>query len=173
MRVDETAGADDRRRRRARGLVFFVLFGRLSDRIGRKTPIVIGYALTLVLLFPLFWMIGSAANPGAGACREARAGRRVGPGLQLRSVRRPSSRRNAAGCSTISRRRAWPIPRRATPATRGDDRRRAGRRTLSDAGLDAALAARGLRSRQGRCRRRRKSSLILLAILGDRARCRG
>jgi MFS family permease len=45
------------------GCVFFILFGHLSDRIGRKKPIVIGYALTLVLLFPLFWTIGNAANP--------------------------------------------------------------------------------------------------------------
>ncbi|WP_129791134.1 MFS transporter [Sphingosinicella sp. CPCC 101087] len=45
------------------GLGWFVLFGRLSDRVGRKKPIVIGYALTLMLLFPIFWVMGSAANP--------------------------------------------------------------------------------------------------------------
>ena len=45
------------------GLVFFVLFGRISDSVGRKTPIVLGYAMTLALLFPLFWMMGGAANP--------------------------------------------------------------------------------------------------------------
>ncbi len=49
------------------GMAFFVIFGRLSDRIGRKAPIVIGYALTLVLLFPLFGAVGSAANPGLAA----------------------------------------------------------------------------------------------------------
>lgn len=54
------------------GCSFFVLFGHLSDRIGRKKPIVIGYALTLVLLFPLFWVIGNAANPGlAESARHA------------------------------------------------------------------------------------------------------
>ena len=37
----------------------------LSDRIGRK-PIV-GYALTLILLFPLFHWMASAANPGCRA----------------------------------------------------------------------------------------------------------
>lgn len=45
------------------GLFWFVYFGRLSDRVGRKKPIVIGYAATLLLLFPLFHMIGDAANP--------------------------------------------------------------------------------------------------------------
>jgi MFS family permease len=49
------------------GMMFFVIFGKLSDRIGRKMPIVIGYALTLVLLFPLFGVIGNAANPGLAA----------------------------------------------------------------------------------------------------------
>jgi len=53
------------------GLVFFVGTGALSDRIGRKKPIVIGYALTLVLLFPLFWLIGWAAGDGAGAAAGA------------------------------------------------------------------------------------------------------
>lgn len=54
------------------GMIFFVIFGRLSDRIGRKKPIVWGYALTLLALFPLFWVMGSAANPGlAEAARNA------------------------------------------------------------------------------------------------------
>ncbi|MDB5725379.1 MAG: putative sugar transport protein [Novosphingobium sp.] len=43
---------------------FYLLVGKWSDRIGRKLPIVIGAALTLVLLFPLFWAMGSLANPG-------------------------------------------------------------------------------------------------------------
>jgi MFS family permease len=45
------------------GLCWFVLFGRWSDRIGRKRPIAIGYGLTLLLLFPIFWAMGGAANP--------------------------------------------------------------------------------------------------------------
>ncbi|MEL0211072.1 MAG: MFS transporter [Novosphingobium sp.] len=45
------------------GMTFYLLSGALSDRIGRKKPIVIGYALTLLLLFPTFWLLGSAANP--------------------------------------------------------------------------------------------------------------
>ena len=54
------------------GMGFYLLFGHLSDRIGRKKPIVIGYVLTLLLLFPVFWFIGNAANPGlAAAARRA------------------------------------------------------------------------------------------------------
>lgn len=54
------------------GLFWFILFGRLSDRIGRKKPIVIGYGFTLLLLFPLFYAIGFAANPDlAQAARKA------------------------------------------------------------------------------------------------------
>lgn len=54
------------------GMVFFVIFGSLSDRIGRKKPIVIGYLLTLLLLFPVFWVIGAHANPMlAEAARRA------------------------------------------------------------------------------------------------------
>ena len=47
----------------ASGLFWFVLFGAMSDRIGRKKPLVIGYALTLALLFPLFKLMGTTANP--------------------------------------------------------------------------------------------------------------
>ena len=62
------------------GLVFFIGSGALSDRIGRKPPIVWGYAATLVLLFPCFWAIGwalepaqLAAAPGAKIVPDARA----------------------------------------------------------------------------------------------------
>lgn len=47
---------------------FYIMIGKWSDRVGRKLPIIIGAALTLALLFPLFWMMGSLANPAlAGA----------------------------------------------------------------------------------------------------------
>lgn len=56
----------------AAGLIFFVLFGWLSDKVGRKTPILVGYLLTLLFLFPIFTMMGNAANPGlSDAARRA------------------------------------------------------------------------------------------------------
>jgi MFS family permease len=42
---------------------FMIYFGNLSDRIGRKKPIVWGYVASLVLIFPLFWGLGALANP--------------------------------------------------------------------------------------------------------------
>jgi MFS family permease len=45
------------------GTSFFVFFGWLSDRVGRKTPIVTGYVLGLIFLFPLFWLLGHFGNP--------------------------------------------------------------------------------------------------------------
>ena len=67
MRVDQTVAQLIAAAGACMGLVFYVATGALSDRIGRKKPIVIGYALTLILLFPLFWLIGQAAGNGAGA----------------------------------------------------------------------------------------------------------
>ena len=44
----------------------YVGFGALSDRIGRKKLLLLGYALTLVLLFPLFHLMADGANPALG-----------------------------------------------------------------------------------------------------------
>ena len=52
------------------GMSFFVMFGALSDRIGRKPPIVWGYALTLLLLFPCFWVIGWVMEPSLAIAGE-------------------------------------------------------------------------------------------------------
>jgi MFS family permease len=48
-------------------LGWFLLFGWVSDKIGRKKPLVIGHALTLVLLFPLFHWMAAAGNPDLAA----------------------------------------------------------------------------------------------------------
>ena len=50
---------------------FYLVVGKWSDRVGRKKPIVIGALLALLLLFPIFWAMGSLANPGlAQAARD-------------------------------------------------------------------------------------------------------
>ena len=67
LRIDQTVAQLVAATGALLGLVFYVATGALSDRIGRKKPIVIGYALTLLLLFPLFWLIGHAAGNGTGA----------------------------------------------------------------------------------------------------------
>lgn len=50
---------------------FYVVVGRWSDRVGRKKPIIVGAIATLVLLFPIFWGLGSLANPGLVASARA------------------------------------------------------------------------------------------------------
>ncbi len=50
---------------------FYLVVGKWSDRVGRKKPIIIGNILTLILLFPLFWAIGSLANPGINDAAKA------------------------------------------------------------------------------------------------------
>lgn len=70
MRMDDTTAEVIVGIGGAIGMVFYLLAGALSDRIGRKKPIVIGYAVTLLLLFPTFWLLGSAANPELAAAAE-------------------------------------------------------------------------------------------------------
>lgn len=48
-------------------LGLYLVVGKWSDRVGRKKPIIVGAALTLLLLFPIFWGIGALANPGLRA----------------------------------------------------------------------------------------------------------
>ena len=49
---------------------FYIFVGKWSDRVGRKRPIIIGAILTLFLLFPAFWGLGSLANPGIAEAAE-------------------------------------------------------------------------------------------------------
>ncbi len=79
MRVEETTAQLLSGAGAMMGLFWFVYFGRLSDRIGRKKPVVVGYVLTLALLFPIFWLIGAAANPGLARAGETAPVVVVGP----------------------------------------------------------------------------------------------
>lgn len=49
----------------------YVGFGALSDRIGRKKILLLGYALSLVLIFPLFHMMADGANPALARATAA------------------------------------------------------------------------------------------------------
>ena len=50
----------------------FVFAGWLSDKVGRKLVLLTGYALALVLVFPIFHMIADGANPAlAEATRQS------------------------------------------------------------------------------------------------------
>jgi MFS family permease len=71
MRVEETTAQLIVGASALMGLVWFVAFGWLSDRVGRKRPIVWGYAATLVLLFPIFWGLSAAANPGLARAAQS------------------------------------------------------------------------------------------------------
>ncbi|MGH6659258.1 MAG: MFS transporter, partial [Sphingomicrobium sp.] len=50
---------------------FFILFGWLSDKIGRKPIIMAGCALAALTYFPLFGALTSAANPALAKAQES------------------------------------------------------------------------------------------------------
>ena len=50
---------------------FFLIFGILSDRIGRKAVIMAGLALSVVTLFPAFQMLTRMANPTLAAAQAS------------------------------------------------------------------------------------------------------
>ena len=51
-------------------LGLYLIVGKWSDRVGRKKPIIFGALASLVLLFPIFWFMGSLANPGLAEAAE-------------------------------------------------------------------------------------------------------
>ncbi|MDB5693751.1 MAG: transporter, partial [Alphaproteobacteria bacterium] len=70
LRIDDTAARLMIGIAAVFSMFWFILFGWLSDRIGRKKPIVAGYALTLILMFPLFHWMAAAANPELSAAMQ-------------------------------------------------------------------------------------------------------
>lgn len=141
MRVEDTiaqlivgAGA-------AMSLVFFVYFGRLSDRVGRKAPIVLGYAMTLVLLFPIYWIMGAAANPGLAAAARRAPVVVSGPACAYD----PFAAKQADACGQLLdyfSKKGVPYTKERTPVTIVE----IGGLTVKDtspAGLDAALVSAG------------------------------
>ncbi|CAH2406891.1 MFS transporter [Mesorhizobium escarrei] len=54
----------------ALGTMFFVVFGWLSDKIGRKPIIMAGLALAIVTTFPLFKALTWAANPALATAQQ-------------------------------------------------------------------------------------------------------
>jgi MFS family permease len=53
------------------GTPFFVIFGSLSDKIGRKPIIMLGCLLAVVTYFPVFTALTKAANPDLAAAQAA------------------------------------------------------------------------------------------------------
>jgi len=53
------------------GTPFFVVFGALSDRIGRKPIILLGCALAVFTYFPMFTALTKAANPDLAAAQAS------------------------------------------------------------------------------------------------------
>lgn len=51
-------------------LGLYVLVGKWSDTVGRRKPILWGNMAILVLLFPVFWAMGSVANSGLQASAQ-------------------------------------------------------------------------------------------------------
>ncbi len=97
MRVDDTAAELIVGVSSLIAVPSFVYFGWLSDRVGRKKPIVWGYLATIVLLFPLFWGIAELANPGLAAASRATPVAVAGPGCSFN----PFAAKQATPCGLL------------------------------------------------------------------------
>lgn len=122
-------------------LGWFVLFGWLSDRVGRKRPIVIGYAATLLLLFPIFWAMGAIANPALARAARTAPVVVAGPDCGYSPFAAVQAGRCAQVEDALSKRGvAYTKARAAETVVLIAGRRVA---DVNSAGLDAALAAAG------------------------------
>jgi MFS family permease len=97
MRVDDTAAELIVGVASLIAVPSFVYFGWLSDRVGRKKPIVWGYLVTIVLLFPLFWGMAELANPKLAATARATPVAVLGPGCSFN----PFASKQATPCGLL------------------------------------------------------------------------
>ncbi|OAN54726.1 MFS transporter [Sphingobium sp. TCM1] len=123
------------------GVASFIFFGWLSDRVGRRKPILIGYALVLLLALPLYQFMGRTANPELEAA--AARGPVVVSGPDCRFD--PFAKVQPTDCGKLLdhfSKRGIPYEKReaAMPGVAIGD---ASVGDLSPDGLDAALAAGG------------------------------
>ena len=75
------------------GTPFFIVFGWLSDRIGRKPIILAGFALGVITYFPIFQGLTHFANPkleAALASAPVTVDRRSEPNARSSSIRSAS-----------------------------------------------------------------------------------
>jgi MFS family permease len=63
MRIDDTPARLIVGSTAAISLFWYVFFGWLSDKIGRKPPILIGNLLAVLIMFPLFHWVAASGNP--------------------------------------------------------------------------------------------------------------
>ncbi len=70
LRIDDTAAQVIVGAGAIASLFWFVFFGWWSDRVGRKKPMIIGYVLTILFLFPLFHAMANLANPALAEAME-------------------------------------------------------------------------------------------------------
>ncbi|PZO75652.1 MAG: MFS transporter, partial [Mesorhizobium amorphae] len=87
----------------ALGTIFFVVFGWLSDKIGRKPIIMAGLALAIVTYFPLFKALTWAANPALAQAQETvRATVTAAPGDCLFQFNPVGTRKPATSCDVAT-----------------------------------------------------------------------
>jgi MFS family permease len=123
------------------GMGAFVFFGWLSDRVGRRKPIIIGYVLVLLLLMPLYQFMGSVANPALYRAADRAPVVVTGPDCSFD----PFAKVQPSACGKLLDH----FSKRGIPYEKAGAERTAvtiGGTTvkdLSDEGLDKALIARG------------------------------
>jgi len=100
------------------GTPFFIFFGWLSDKVGRKPIIMAGCALAVLTYFPAFQALSSAANP-ALRCSSIRSAATSSTARAVTSPRRSLPRMRSA---TARSRHRWARSRRSRWVTRPSPR---------------------------------------------------